>query len=281
MQPQEPFASLGLSAATTPTSPSTRRLPSAQLPTSAASVSFQTNGSKTIPQLIASEASHSSGMSSSVASANTDASSVVSQQNPFDNVVVPTTGSGGYGASPQVVSSLSYNSQITDSSSFATGAGLAVNPHLRLPPATPPSAHAISGSPTHLTTPVQLPVSLSVPSSPSYEHQYQQQQHTDMMFDDDENTAPSSAANTEEQTNTISRFVENTKRRINQRRDSADEAHMDGALIAGYLQKLGRNGKWQTRWFETDGECLSYYKSSKRSKLLATLDLEKVQKIVT
>ena len=49
------------------------------------------------------------------------------------------------------------------------------------------------------------------------------------------------------------------------------------ALIYGHLQKLGRNGKWQTRWFETDGECLSYYKTSKRSKLLATLDLEKVR----
>jgi len=55
---------------------------------------------------------------------------------------------------------------------------------------------------------------------------------------------------------------------------------MDSALIYGYLQKLGRNGKWQTRWFETDGECLTYYKSIKRSKLLATLDLAKVGSIV-
>ena len=56
----------------------------------------------------------------------------------------------------------------------------------------------------------------------------------------------------------------------------AAAAQYDGALICGYLKKLGRNGKWQTRWFETDGECLSYYKSNKRTKLLATLDLEKV-----
>jgi hypothetical protein len=49
------------------------------------------------------------------------------------------------------------------------------------------------------------------------------------------------------------------------------------AIIYGHLQKLGRNGKWQTRWFESDGECLSYYKSDKRTKLLATLDLEKVR----
>ena len=65
------------------------------------------------------------------------------------------------------------------------------------------------------------------------------------------------------------------------RAGSADEENMlDGALIYGYLQKLGRNGKWQTRWFETDGECLTYYKSSKRIKLLATLDLAKVGSIV-
>ena len=47
-------------------------------------------------------------------------------------------------------------------------------------------------------------------------------------------------------------------------------------LLYGYLDKLGRNGKWQRRFFETDGESLSYYKSEARSKLLATLDLNKV-----
>ncbi|KAG7359858.1 PH domain containing protein [Nitzschia inconspicua] len=65
------------------------------------------------------------------------------------------------------------------------------------------------------------------------------------------------------------------------RKPSVDEEGVvEGALIYGYLQKLGRNGKWQTRWFETDGECLTYYKSSKRSKLLATLDLAKVGSII-
>lgn len=65
------------------------------------------------------------------------------------------------------------------------------------------------------------------------------------------------------------------------RKTSADEGDfVEGALIYGYLQKLGRNNKWQTRWFETDGECLTYYKSSKRLKLLATLDLAKVGSIV-
>ena len=63
--------------------------------------------------------------------------------------------------------------------------------------------------------------------------------------------------------------------------DDEDNKDDEKALIYGHLQKLGRNGKWQTRWFETDGECLSYYKSSKRSKLLATLDLEKVRDMET
>ena len=47
-------------------------------------------------------------------------------------------------------------------------------------------------------------------------------------------------------------------------------------LICGYLHKFGRNGKWQRRFFETDGENLTYYKTDARSKLLATLDLLKV-----
>jgi len=47
-------------------------------------------------------------------------------------------------------------------------------------------------------------------------------------------------------------------------------------LICGYLHKLGRNGKWQKRFFETDGENLTYYKTSARAKCLATLDLLKV-----
>ena len=47
-------------------------------------------------------------------------------------------------------------------------------------------------------------------------------------------------------------------------------------LVYGYLHKLGRNGQWQKRFFETDGECLTYYKTRKRTKLLASLDLLKV-----
>ncbi|GAX23716.1 hypothetical protein FisN_12Hh293 [Fistulifera solaris] len=110
------------------------------------------------------------------------------------------------------------------------------------------------------------------------------------VFDDDENTEPSSAANTSESGNkdappadrsTFSRLVNYTRRKLSYGKESDEEEDMvDGAVISGYLQKLGRNGKWQIRWFETDGECLSYYKSRKRTKLLATLDLEKVGEIV-
>ena len=48
------------------------------------------------------------------------------------------------------------------------------------------------------------------------------------------------------------------------------------ALLYGYLHKLNQSGVWQRRFFETDGEFLTYYKSKKRKKLLATLDLIKV-----
>jgi len=44
-------------------------------------------------------------------------------------------------------------------------------------------------------------------------------------------------------------------------------------IISGYLFKRGRQGKWQRRWFESDGKYLLYFKSQKRNKLLATLDL--------
>ena len=118
----------------------------------------------------------------------------------------------------------------------------------------------------------------------------------------DDNTAPSSAANTAERgpivpgdhhtivlrhdrqrSRSLTRLIDHTRRRLGRKDSDEDDDDDDegppsggGALIAGYLQKLGRNGKWQTRWFETDGECLSYYKTSMRYKLLATLDLQKV-----
>ena len=62
--------------------------------------------------------------------------------------------------------------------------------------------------------------------------------------------------------------------------DVVSEPYLDDdetkPLIYGFLQKLGRNGHWQRRFFETNGERLTYYKSVKRTKVLATLDLCKV-----
>ena len=153
-------------------------------------------------------------------------------------------------------------------------------------PASPPQLRHASGAPT----------AVFIPSSAD--------QQGRILFDDDENTEPSSAANTtdniggsqglqpdnrnsqqqsvtENVTGSIIRLLQDTRRRMatkDSRKDSDGEEIQSGALISGYLQKYGRNGKWQVRWFETDGECLSYYKSSKRTKLLATLELEKVRK---
>lgn len=62
---------------------------------------------------------------------------------------------------------------------------------------------------------------------------------------------------------------------------NGEKAQHKQALIYGYLFKLGRHGKWQRRWFETDGEVLTYYKSRKRTKPLATLDLSRVGTIST
>mmetsp|Transcript_26183 Transcript_26183/g.40136 ORF Transcript_26183/g.40136 Transcript_26183/m.40136 type:complete len:548 (+) Transcript_26183:267-1910(+) len=61
-------------------------------------------------------------------------------------------------------------------------------------------------------------------------------------------------------------------------RDEEDDMYTGQAkpLVYGYLYKLGRNGVWQKRFFETDGVNLTYYKNNKRTKILATLDLCKV-----
>jgi len=67
------------------------------------------------------------------------------------------------------------------------------------------------------------------------------------------------------------------------RTDVISEPYLDDdelkPLIYGFLHKLGRNGHWQRRFFETNGERLTYYKSVKRTKVLATLDLCKVGEI--
>jgi hypothetical protein len=127
--------------------------------------------------------------------------------------------------------------------------------------------------------------------------------------EEDDDTVPSSTQNSntnEDPLNvqggsSIGRFITNTRKRLSSRdlKASANEKTMmepvthavygnvpevsemlefeaGNLLICGYLHKFGRNGKWQRRFFETDGENLTYYKTSARSKLLATLDLLKV-----
>lgn len=139
---------------------------------------------------------------------------------------------------------------------------------------------------------------------------YQQNRQRSNPASDDDATEPSSSANTRDvpsihnngavtngytrsdanagATSTFGRLVKSAAKTVNgrdpvaqaDRKESADEEGViEGVLIYGYLQKLNRNGKWQTRWFETDGECLTYFKSSKRVKLLASLDLAKVGSI--
>lgn len=107
---------------------------------------------------------------------------------------------------------------------------------------------------------------------------------------DDEETDPTSSItadypaygrNNNNVTSTFGKVIQPLKEKMNSKNRSNSEEEGEknippGAIIFGYLQKQGRNGKWQTRWFESDGECLTYYKSSKRAKLLATLDLGKV-----
>jgi len=103
----------------------------------------------------------------------------------------------------------------------------------------------------------------------------------------DEETDPTSSITADfptharnDATSTFGKAIQPLKEKIKNRSNSADEEGeqgiLPGVIIFGYLQKQGRNGKWQTRWFESDGECLTYYKSSKRVKILATLDLAKV-----
>jgi hypothetical protein len=53
----------------------------------------------------------------------------------------------------------------------------------------------------------------------------------------------------------------------------------DGIGMTGYLYKKTRDGRWQRRWFETNGVYLTYYKSRKVEKLLAALSLPQVGEI--
>lgn len=49
--------------------------------------------------------------------------------------------------------------------------------------------------------------------------------------------------------------------------------------ISGYLLKKSKDGIWQRRYFETNGNYLTYYKNKKMTKLLAALCLDDVGEI--
>jgi hypothetical protein len=51
---------------------------------------------------------------------------------------------------------------------------------------------------------------------------------------------------------------------------------VSASSISGYLYKQTRDGRWQRRWFETNGTFLTYYKSRKMERLLAALSLPQV-----
>lgn len=167
----------------------------------------------------------------------------------------------------------------------------AVSPARSVAPTCPPSASNTPSPSVRRTNPDLLDgqQQQAYPTS---------RDRTGLTSSDDERTEPSSETGNHSEgvgytrsdgtpavPSTFGRLIESTKKRLNNRRrsnsDEDGEAEaLESALIYGYLLKLGRNGKWQTRWFETDGECLTYYKCSKRVKLLATLDLAKVGSIV-
>jgi len=63
-------------------------------------------------------------------------------------------------------------------------------------------------------------------------------------------------------------------------RSNSDNVVASASLISGYLFKQTRDGRWQRRWFETNGTFLTYYKSRKMERLLAALSLPQVGNIV-
>lgn len=250
-----------------------------------------------------------------------NSTALVEPQNPFDSIDVSASGSSD-------LSHSSFHLQTPSRNAVTPPKTLHNSP--MVPQKNPiivdtPPRNNVAGTPTK--TPVQPqiastmsysagPLAPTVPFTPPLQRQNNNHNPTmpvqepaalfpsDTSTSDDDNTAPSSTANTSDRvhmnpddtavrvasshhhqpqiySNTLTRLWDNTYRRWSAGRPELDddddgEDIQTNALIAGYLQKLGRNGKWQARWFETDGECLSYYKNEKRSKLLATLDLQKV-----
>ena len=61
--------------------------------------------------------------------------------------------------------------------------------------------------------------------------------------------------------------------------DGSTGPAVDLPQLSGFLWKKSTSGEWQRRYFETNGNCLTYYKSQKMSKLLAALSMPQVGSI--
>lgn len=64
-------------------------------------------------------------------------------------------------------------------------------------------------------------------------------------------------------------------------RSSTDTGQRQSSLenFSGYLNKKTKDGRWQKRWFESNGHFLAYYKSKKKERLLAALSLPQTGEI--
>lgn len=54
------------------------------------------------------------------------------------------------------------------------------------------------------------------------------------------------------------------------------DSFTDNLQLNGYLYKKSSSGEWQKRYFETNGNYLTYYKTQKMTKLLAALSIPQV-----
>eukprot|EP00639_Heterosigma_akashiwo_P006599 CAMPEP_0194564426 /NCGR_PEP_ID=MMETSP0292-20121207/4089_1 /TAXON_ID=39354 /ORGANISM="Heterosigma akashiwo, Strain CCMP2393" /LENGTH=159 /DNA_ID=CAMNT_0039413559 /DNA_START=38 /DNA_END=517 /DNA_ORIENTATION=- len=53
----------------------------------------------------------------------------------------------------------------------------------------------------------------------------------------------------------------------------------DSYYLSGYLDKRKKDGEWQKRFFETNGPFITYYKSKRKTKLLAAVRLTDASEI--
>lgn len=96
----------------------------------------------------------------------------------------------------------------------------------------------------------------------------------EVTIEDDEDTAPSSG----DDSHPINNIVISSSD-VEEEDSIYGDAKGFRPIIYSYLLKLGRNEKWQRRFFECDGASLTYFKTERRMKKLATLDLAKVGSI--